>query len=208
MTPALKQQVEQYRDAYKSYVSAQRAVTDAQRGYARAVRDNAVQAREDALQRRRERLQRRMGRFGFSIYEGFRLGEDVSSRRRRRRLVALDAGISEKMSLSEQGERVHWSAAERRRIRDLQELQRRDKALEAAQRQMDAARKQEQAAERLSSAAASIRSAVWGRDDAGRVLSARGVGLAGARASRGYTELFQQLHRDLRELSQRIYIVK
>lgn len=220
LADALQNRIEQYKAAYKAYQDAQNEIRDAQRAYAKAVRDNADESKKDALQKRRDRLQERMARFGFSVYEGFRLNEGVASRRRRMRTAQLDAGISEKMTQSEKGERVRWTSEERRRIRELQALQKRDKALEATQKQMDAANKQEQAADALKNAADAVQKAVSGRNEAGKgvlsarskVLEARGSlsarGVRGGAMPKGQREMFAMLHRDLQQLNQRVYIVK
>ena len=156
---ALQQRIDQYKDAYQSYEQSRRDVVDAQREYARTQRELADQARRERLQRRHESLQRKMSRFGFTPYEGFRLDESEARRSRRKRNVELDAGISEKMSRSQAGERVSWTSAERQRIAEYQRLERKDKAVQAAMKQMDAAASQRAAAKSLKDAADAIKDA-------------------------------------------------
>lgn len=181
---ALNQHIEQYKNAYRNYLNAQKDINEAQREYAQTQRDLARENKADRIQKRRERLQSRMRQFGFTPSEGFRLNETASQRNRRRNRVRLDASISEKMSRWQAGERVNWTMAERRRIRQYQRLESKDKQLEAVQRQMDAAEKQRQAADALKEAAKAINNAIAGRNEAIGNLRGNASELRGALGNR------------------------
>lgn len=159
LVKAMEERTKAYKDAMQNYAQAEQAVVDAKKEYAKVQKDLNREARAERIAKRRERLQKRMGEFGFSPFAGFRLDESNSERHARRRNVQIDASISEKMAKAESGGRVHWTPAEKERLKDFQKLQRQDKALEAVQKQMEAASKQQQAADALKNAAKSIESA-------------------------------------------------
>lgn len=180
----VEDRIKAYKDAYKSYVEADKAVADAKKDYARTQKELANEAKSERISRRRERLQKAMGRFGFSLYEGFSLNESSSERRERRRNAQLDASISEKMARSQAGDRVHFTHAEKERLSEFQKLQKQDKRLEAAQKAMEAADKQKKAAEQLQEAAKAIKEAIYGRSEAGKDLKDAGKNLKEANSKR------------------------
>ena len=159
LVKAMEERTKAYKDAMQNYAQAENAVVEAKKEYAKVQKDLNREARAERIAKRRERLQKRMGEFGFSPFAGFRLDESNSERHARRRNAQIDASISAKMSKAESGGRVHWTPAEKERLKDFQKLQRQDKALEAVQKQMEAANKQQQAADALKNAAKSIESA-------------------------------------------------
>lgn len=181
---ALQDRIDQYKDAYQSYLASERDLQDARREERDLIRRQNRDRRAESLQRKRDRIQERLSQFGFTPYEGFRLDESETRRARRRRNAELDASISEKMERSQAGERVSWTRQERQRILDYQRLQRRDRQLEAAQKQMDAAEKQRQAADALKEAAKSISNAIAGRDESIGNLRGRANDLRGALGNR------------------------
>lgn len=184
LVQALQDRIDQYKDAYQSYLASERDLQDARREERDLIRRQNRDRRAESLQRKRDRIQERLSRFGFTPYEGFRLDESETRRARRRRNAELDAGISEKMERSQAGERVSWTRQERQRILDYQRLQRRDKQLEAAQKQMDAAERQRQAADALKEAAKSINNAIAGRNEAIGNLRGNASELRGALGNR------------------------
>lgn len=163
-----REQLAQQADAtQKQIIQAQQELYKAQKDYATALQNaktaqsqldavkkqQARDARADMLANRRENLARQMANFSFALSDGFDLNMSGKALSDRRRQLKLDAGIAEKLAKQESGERVHWTTAEKARIKDFQRLQGKDKALEAQQKQMDAADKQKQAAEALQRAA-------------------------------------------------------
>lgn len=184
LVQALQDRIDQYKDAYQSYLASERDLQDARREERELIRQQNRDRRAESLQRKRERIQERLSRFGFTPYEGFRLDESETRRARRRHNVELDAGISEKMERSQAGERVRWTPQERQRIQEYQRLQRRDKQLEAAQKQMDAAERQRQAADALKEAAKAINNAIAGRNEAIGNLRGNASELRGALGNR------------------------
>lgn len=184
LVQALQDRIDQYKDAYQSYLASERDLQDARREERELIRQQNRDRRAESLQRKRDRIQERLSQFGFTPYEGFRLDESETRRARRRRNAELDAGISEKMERSQAGERVSWTRQERQRILDYQRLQRRDKQLEAAQKQMDAAERQRQAADALKEAAKAINNAIAGRNEAIGNLRGNASELRGALGNR------------------------
>lgn len=143
---AEKEKAEREKAAAAAAAESRRAAEESRRN---AVQAAGERARERA-QARKDELQRQIGKFGFSISNPELLDETSSERRARNRQARQDARIQEKLDTLESGKGVVFTARERERIQQLQDLQKEFDEIDPAQA---AAEAQQEAADRLSDAA-------------------------------------------------------
>lgn len=158
-------------DGMKRLDEASAKYAEAEKRRSKALADEQVRQDKIVLDSRLSRLKRqadaerqRLGSFGFSL--DVNPNESASSRRGRVRRMQLDASIAEKQEAQRSGERVRYTAQERRRIADYRDSSRKlakteeqIAQLEAAGKAAEAARQQQAAADRLSESATALNQA-------------------------------------------------
>lgn len=163
-----KQDVADAMDGMKRLDAAREKYAEAEKRRSKALSEEQVRQDKIALDSRLGRLKRqadaerqRLGSFGFTL--DVNPNESASSRRGRVRRMQLDASIAEKQEAQRQGEKVRYTAQEKRRIADYRESSRKlakteeqIAQLEAAGKAAEAARQQQAAADRLSESATAL----------------------------------------------------
>lgn len=154
-----ERQAKSLQDATEREQDARRRMLESYRALYEAQERQAYEMRLDRLGKARERLRRRMEQFGFTLPGGFRSGSPNLSVGERRN-IRLDDRIADKLARRQAGERVHFSRRELERIRELEKLMKRDKAMSAEEKAIRAAQTQDQAAKTMKSASEAFWKAV------------------------------------------------
>lgn len=141
---SLQRAREQEQDAQKRLLESYKALYEAQE-------NEAYRIRLEDIGKAHERLRKKMDRFGFTLPDGFKSSRPNMSASERR-TVRMDDRIAEKLSRRQRGERVHFTSRELERIKALERLQKRDKALTAEEKAIHAAQTQASAAKTMKSA--------------------------------------------------------
>lgn len=133
------------RDKVRKIIAANRQLDAARRRQGEEVANRKLETLLQRLDRAGEALREKLGRFDFvQDAEWRQLAKDPAARRARKKESALDESIAEKMDALARGERVRFTARERKRIEERERLERQLAANEARgqKAQQDAARRQ------------------------------------------------------------------
>ena len=173
----VQKSIDGYKSAFKQYLDAQKKLSEAEKNRATIAEDIRKQEqqllnekKQEQLDEKRQNIANRKRDFGFSLEDGENPLKKKSAKERRNE--RLDARIEEKLQRRRNGERVHFSNREKRRLKQYRDLEKKDKALEATQKQMqaadrqkEAAERQQEAAEKLKEASLTLKSAITGKDE-------------------------------------------